>query len=450
MPLLRFAFIVAAFVFAAAAAPTPPRYGPIQFGMTPEEARAALPEAMWQTSQRAPSGREIAVVSGPVLQLGGARATVEVLNRRYRRGLSLKARVGEPGEIDAAACLGAGKQWVVAIAEPLGAMSAPPPGARTDPNSTTYLTQRIEGNLLIYPLTTGGGTTTFGERLEIAPNVAVLLDAVRDARPVPLERWSRRAPTRFSLEGETASGRIAARVGGDYQFGVCDLYAELVEDDDPPQPETYVFAPEKLKAPPSLAARRLAARMAGPALTEPLTRNVTCNLGRTNGSAFTCGVDPVPTVPLSPEVGMALLTLAEGQRFDMTGVDPDEPVTMRVTMPVTLAPVPPLPPFAALEPRSLLMLTGGPSAGTLQSRIAGAAERAGLKSATLDIACRVEVDHSVFCDDVTGEPPEAVFVLEAPLLVLFAASLRAEPTLRDGRPSAGAAFLQPFEFRLQD
>lgn len=436
-----------------AAEPAMPQFGPVAFASSLEEIRAALPQAQWHTLATLPSGAPSTLTAANVMEFGGQRAHIWVMHKRYDRGLVLDTTIES---LTAQQCVEQSGAWFraarAAVGEPLRAQ---PPRIVTQPTRTTFNATRIDGNLVVLPQSSGGGSTTFGEQIAQAPDVSALLDARNGDRPWPQKKWARRAPDTFTLSastGDTTLGAPRTEVTAEYDVQRCRLRIDVGMSLPPPAPTPYAFDTSRVKKAPSIALRHrimLALQTPDPVgapLTAPLTDTVHCSLDRFTGLTLGCKLSQ-ETPPLARPRLKAFRELAMAYIFDMAGVDPDDPQEMTVAIPITLDPAD-VRSYAFLDKPAdatgRVRLTRQPE--ILSGDYPAVALRDGIET-EVTVKCEVQADQSVICAGVrAGNAAHAALFRLSALNAM--SGVRVERELTSGGTSAGAVFETKLHFRL--
>jgi hypothetical protein len=145
---------------------------------------------------------------------------------------------------------------------------------------------------------------------------------------------------------------------------------------------------------------------------------------------------------------------AGAMTFDLSGLDRDDPQTVLVEIPVRVARSDVRPPElpASLLPISQVEFVAAPTPKELNDAFPWQALRAGV-GAEVNVGCRIQDDGSLICvtlgvrPQAGAEPFRTDFERAAEKLVPL---YRAAPTLRDGKPSAGAAFGMGVVFKVSE
>ncbi len=429
------------------------RFGPLAFGATVEEARAALPEARWHSLATLPSGAVSTATAADAVDFAGRRAHVWVRHTRYERGLVLDTEIDA---LTALQCVEQSRTWYLAARDATGPLQAKPPHVVTQPGRTTFNATRTEGGLVVLPQTTAGSSTTFGETIALAPDATAMLDARRGVTPWPQSKWRRRDPDTFTLNasnGQTTLGNPHVEVTTEFDPRRCRLRLEVSMALPKPPPAAFAYDAAKATRRPSLALRHhtmLAVQTPDPVgapLAAPLTRTMQCSLDRTTGLTFSCR-PPAETPPLANAHVRALRQLAMGYIFDMTGVDVDDPQEMTISLPVTLDPG---------DVRSYAF-ADQPANATGRVRFARRPEILRMDyppaalheniEADLTVTCQAQADQSVICTHARAAAPAHAALFRA-AAINATRGVRVEPTLTDGATSNGAVFDVRLQFRIE-
>jgi hypothetical protein len=442
---------------ARAQAPEPPkdapRFGPFWLGMSPDEAKAAAPGVEWRITSRAPSGAALWAEAKAAGTFASRLIDAKVWRERYQNGVQLSAVIEN---IAPQACLEQGNAWISAVAATIGPMAASAPTKTIEPTRTQWATQRIEGALVVMPLTVGGGTTTFGEPLEVAPGVPALLDARREGKPWAQKRWARRPPDHFVLSARAPSStpealpRFAvAQAEFERRGNLCELKLIAKNQLAIPEPVFLDSGKTAVLRKPTIGERHAAALRLGTSISAAPPISFDCKVVRDNGKTFDCTAALHTTLgPVGFEY--ALRRLAESIVFDVSGVDRDDPQPMRtrITMQVTPDDLRPLefittPPTDSRQIRRL----SGPSSRSLSNEYQPAALAKELEG-QIKLTCQVQADFSAICANPVGRTPEETAMFGPSALRLMAGSLTVAPLLANGRPSSGVVFEQILMFAL--
>lgn len=397
------------------------QFGPIRFGMSAAEIQAAVPDARWEvTSKSEFTGRPFRVVAKDALDYGGWRMGVDVRDEKYDRHVELSARRAVP---DALACEQAGLQLLAALEDSAGTLQS-----RLDPGAESVAFGR-------------GSTAMFNGF---------------DARSKRLPRKSLTGGRveRFGLTTKREAERL--EVKGQISFDArsahnCSGMVIAIGWRDRPPLEVMPYDEQKVIGRMSIGDRhRLASALIfkSDAVVVPQQ----CEVSRQSGRVLTCRAAGDPA--LDPAIVNVAGRYAGAMKFDMTGLDRDDPQTVLVEIPVRVArsDVRPLELPASLLSLSNVQFDAQPSARDLQDAFPWQALRNGV-GAEVDVGCRIEEDGSLICRTLDvrpqggGEPFRADFERAAAKVVPL---YRAAPQLRDGRPSAGAAFGMGVSFKVSD
>jgi hypothetical protein len=437
------------------------KFGPLTVGGSIAQAQAETPNATWSVLGIAPSGAPTHAVAPAAFAFAGFSVDASVTSQRYASSLSLIHRM--PGPVTSQSCFSAALVWMRAVRDIVGPLRAQPPYNVTTPKTTQFLTQRIEGNLIIMPLSSGGGTKTFGELVEFAPGETALLDGLRNTAPHPLAKWARKPPTAFTFTATNGIATDAAsrsvnvdssfETAGNQPTGACSHRVEIAQGDKPPPPTMYAFSPEKVIAGPSIAQRHGAAASLGAELTAPIALTALCKVDRPSGLVGACARADPPTAqtPALTASERVLLRLGDAYVLDTKGEDRDDPQHMLVTLQLTLSPsdLRPLD-FAAaatIETKQL-KLKHGPMRDAITRAYPPAALRDG-KEGLISVRCQIQTDGSAICGFPEGRTPEETAIFGMAALRALGDDIMFDTRTRDGQPSAGLVFIQKVAFMIE-
>lgn len=440
--------LLAAALAGPAAAQTLPSLGPLRLGMGLDEVRAATPGTTWRPEAISRfTGRVFRLRSEPPLTLFGLEVELE-LHARYHEQSIRASAVHRRGSAEA--CERSALAWLMAAEPGLGPFAGGPPVTTPGQGGgIQWNTQRTPGGgLTVVPSARPGVPgRTDGETLAVGPRSSVLAEAFDDEeRPRPRRTLFGGDPARLKLSATGRGPGYELEIRVDYQAAQqgddCSIALHLYRLLAPALPQAFDAAAHPLREQASIAARHLAYGDT-PAPPEPVEVTLRCDIDRVTGWARRC--QPIgPRVP--PGLEVVAMRRAAMLGFDMAAVDRDDPVPMRGTVRVRLAPEDRRPLDFAQAPRTpweALVLQAGPDPGDFLRFYPEAALDGGA-AADVALACRVEADGSLLCLADGGEA-EPRFVQAA--LRLAAATYRAAPTLRDGSPSAGRVVTLSLPFR---
>ena len=426
-----------------------PSLGPLRLGMTLDEVRAATPGATWQPEQVSRfTGRAYRLRSVPELPLHGLPFEVEVHRRYHEQSIRAEALLRR-GSADA--CERTALDWLKSAEPGLGPFAGGAPVARPGQGGgLQWNTQRLPGGGVTVVPSARPGTPgrTDGETLAVGPRSNVLAEAFDDDE--------RPRARRALLAGEPARLKLTAtHVGPGYELEVraeylaergddCSLSVKMHRLLLPALPQPFDVAAHPLRSQASVALRHLAYGDTPPP-AQATEVSLRCEVDRAFGFTQRCSAigDRMP-----PHWEAVALRLAGWLAYDMRGVDRDDPVPLRGTVRVRLAPEDRRPlDFAASPrpPREALVFESEPGPRDVETFYPMRARDQG-QEADVTLACRVEADGSLLC--LPGGPtPGGVFAEAA--VRLAGAAYRVAPALRDGSPSVGRVVSLQVAFRLQ-
>jgi hypothetical protein len=406
-------------VAVAEEAPAPVvQFGPIRFGMSVAQIRSAVPDAHWEVTSKSPfTGRPFGLVAKRALDYGGWRMNIGVRDEKYDRHVELSSRMTVP---DAAACEKAGIGLFTALED-----SAGPLVANDDP---------------------------LGESFAFGSGSTALFNGY-DARSKRLRR-SRVAGgriDRFGMVTRRDAERLAVRgqVGFDARSAEnCSAEVIAIGWRERPPFEVMPYDENKVVGRMSIGDRhRLASTLNFSSDAVVVKRQ--CEVSRQSGKVLTCQAADGAVDPAFANVSGRY---AGGMTFDMSGLDRDDPQTVLVEIPVRIArsDVRPFVPPASLLPLSQVEFATTPSPRDFRDAFPWDALRAGV-GADVSVGCRIQDDGSLVCATLGvrpqegGDPFRAGFERAAERLVPL---YRAAPRLKDGTPSADAAFAMGVQFKV--
>lgn len=397
------------------------QFGPIRFGMSVAEIQAAVPGARWEvTSTSEFTGRPFRLVAADALDYGGWRMTIGVRDEKYDRHVELTSAITAP---DAAACEQAGLALFTALEGSAGTLTA-----NRDPNGES--------------VAFGNGSTALFTAFDASSN------------RVPRKRLARGKVDRMGLATRREAERL--EVKGHVSFnardaGNCTAHVIAIAWRQQPPPEVMAYEEKKVVGRMSIGDRhRLASPLvfSGDAVVAPLQ----CQVSRQSGKVLLCGAPRDPAV--DPAWADVAGRYAGAMRFDMSGLDRDDPQPALVEIPVRVARSDVRPPVVAtnLLPVSQVEFVAAPTAKDLQDAFPWKALRTGV-GAEVDVACRIEDDGSLICATLRVQQAPGVeqFRVDFERAVDKLVPLhRAAPALKDGKPSAGASFRMAVAFKVSD
>jgi hypothetical protein len=414
-----------AYATRAAAAPEPAvpavQFGPIRFGMSVAEIQAAVPGARWEiTSKSQYTGRTFRMVAPDALDYGGWRMKIGVRDEKYDRHVELTSRITVA---DAAACEQAGLTLLTALESSAGPLAA--------------------------------GRDPYGESVAFGQGSTALFNAY-DAKSnrVPRKSMGRGKVVRMGLSTKLEAERL--EVKGSVSFDArspdnCSAQVIAIGWREQPPPEVMPYDEKKVIGRLPIGDRhRLASTLSFTSDAVVVPRQ--CQVSRQSGKVLMCTAVIDPAV--DPAFANAAGRYAGAMTFDLAGLDRDDPQPVLVEIPVRVArsDVHALEFPATLLPMSEVVFAATPSAKDIRDSYPWQALRNDI-GAQVDVACRVQDDGSLICSTLAvrqrdGRDEHAAAFRHAVEKLL--PNYRAAPTLRNGQPSAGAAFGMGVQFATEN
>ena len=403
-------------------APVPAvRLGPIRFGMTLAEIQAAVPGANWEiTSKSKFTSRPFVIVAKDALDYGGWRMKVEARQEKYDRHVEMSSR---QTVADAAACEQAGLALFAELERGAGTLQA--------------------------------GRIVYGEAVSFGSDSTALFTAF-DARSNQLPRKSlaRGKVERMGLATKREDRQL--EVKGHVGFNArqpdnCSASVIVIGWRERPPPEVIAYDEKKVVGRMSVGDRhRLASTLNF--TSDSVVVPQQCEVSRQSGKVMLCR--PLDHAAIDPALANVSGRYAGAMTFDMSGLDRDDPQNVLVEIPVRIArsDVRPLALPSSLLPISQVEFVSAPSAKDLKDAFPWKALRAGV-GAEVTVGCGIQDDGSLICVTLGVQPQEGgdqlrtEFERAAEKLVPL---YRAAPKLRDGQPSAGAAFAMALGFKVSE
>ncbi|MGL6222608.1 MAG: hypothetical protein ACRC6L_03395, partial [Steroidobacteraceae bacterium] len=290
-----------------------------------------------------------------------------------------------------------------------------------------------------------GDSGSYGELVQFGNGSTALFTAF-DPRSRLLERkrLGRAQVDRMGLAAKREMQRLEVKGQVSYDArgaGNCVTTATVIGWRERPPLAVMTYDEGKVVRRMSIGDRhRLASTVALPAESERVPQQ--CQVSRETGAVLMCRASGDGTA--SAEVAAVAGRYAGAMAFDLSGLDRDDPQPVLVEIPVRIArsDVRPLEFSGPLLPMSEVAFDATPTAKEVQQSFPWKALRSGV-GAQVDAACQVQGDGSLVCRTLAvrqhdGRNDQAVDFERAlePLLPLYHAS----PALKNGQPSAGAAF----------
>jgi hypothetical protein len=395
--------------------------GPIRFGMTLAEIQAAIPGATWEITAKSKfTSRPFVIVAKDALDYGGWRMQVEARQEKYDRHVEFSSR---QTVADAAACEQAGLTLFATLEQGAGTLQA--------------------------------GRISYGEAVSFGSGSTALFTAF-DARSnqLPRKHLARGKADRMGLATKREGRQL--EVKGQVSFDArqpdnCSASVIAIGWRDRPPPEVMAYDETKVVGRMSIGDRhRLASTLnfTNEAVLVPRQ----CEVSRQSGKVLLCRA--LDDGSVDPAFANVSGRYAGAMTFDMAGLDRDDPQNVLVEIPVRVArsDVRPLVLPSGLLPISQVEFVTAPSAKDLQDAFPWKALRAGV-GAEVNVGCGIQDDGSLICVTLGVRPQagaeqfRADFERAAEKVVPL---YRAAPKLRDGKPSAGAAFAMGLGFKVTE
>jgi hypothetical protein len=309
-----------------------------------------------------------------------------------------------------------------------------------------WQTQRsANGSITVTPSPAPGTPgRTEGETLTFGSGSTVLVEAFDDQyRPRPRVKRLGGAPAFLQMKAHNRGEwyEVQAEVGYGIDSGsLCAVNLELKRWTQPPLPQTFDITGAKLLHEPTIAERHVVHSPLAGTAGAPVDVELACEINRQAGIVSHCGV--VKPDHLGIEQEDTAHNLARLLRFDMSGVDRDDPQGMRVTLTVRVDPAARRPLDFLAAPRTPLAdiefaEQPDPDARRVISQALGKDDDAGV---AVPLVCRIETDGSLVCADPQGATDPEQKAVVATATRVAATGYRAAPKLRNGEPSAGKVF----------
>lgn len=393
--------------------------GPIRFGMTLAEVQAAIPDASWEiTSKSRFTNRPFVVVARDALDYGGWRMKVEAREEKYDRHVEFTSR---QAVADAAACERAGLALFAELEKGVG----------------TLQTGRISYGEAV---TFGSGSTALFTSFDARSNL------------LPRKSLARGKVERMGLATKREDRQL--EVKGQVSFVAwqpdnCSASVIAIGWRDRPPPAVMPYDETRVVGRMSIGDRhRLASTLNFTSDAVVVLRQ--CEVSRQSGKVLTCRA--LDGAVVDPAFANVSGRYAGAMTFDMSGLDRDDPQTVLVEIPVRVARSDVRPPGlpASLLPFAQVEFVTAPSAKDLNDVFPRKALRAGV-GAEVTVGCGIQDDGSLICVTLDVRPQAGAeqfrtdFERAAEKVVPL---YRAAPKLRDGKPSAGAAFGMGVGFKV--
>jgi len=390
----------------AVAQPTddgPWRFGPLSFGMSTAQARAATPGTEWQVlAASTSSGTAYEIKASRLLELGGFRYDVRV-GSRYSGS----------------------HHWEI--------LSAATANSMTDCQARTAsliaeLERRFGAFDLTAPLLGTEKAIPVGKASRMKTDAARGLFFVR------------------AKHSRTSADDVDIMVTTDYDEArgrECAITAQLDGQSPPPQGLNLAWDPQRLIASPSIAYRNRSLRNLGvPA--QPLTLLMPCSIHARSGRVGSCVMGPANET-IDPYRKLAS-NWAVRYQLDIGATDPQDLTRYPIEIPVTMS---------AADVREV-DLENGAVLDIAQLRVVrGLAvdpadyfprgPQFSKMSADITVRCKVQEDGSMICGlkPGTASPAEAITLAA----IQFAENLEVDPKLRDGSSAVGGFVERRLQFK---
>lgn len=446
------------------AAAAPLGVGPLRLGMTLEEVKAALPAAEWRDTLVSPfSGRVFGAYGDQGVEIEGLTFHVQALSHYYQFELGLYAAVATR---DAAECERTALDWLARVESQAGPFTGQLPSV--DPGQPGRMQWHVQrgagGSVSLVPgLSPGTPSRTDGESVKFGSASTALVQAFdRQYRPrarsgllvgsapfMTLSTSNRRGNQEHAEVLVEFAAHDGARAGEapDPARPNCAIQVQLERAVAPAFPAPFVVAEHPPRFPLTLAQRHLAYPPDAGALEAPVDVEFQCDVSRQSGWVQNCGL--LQPENLAPPLEYAALTMVRALQFDMSGVDRDDPQSLRGPVRVRLEPGDRLPLDFLQAPRlpvADVIWVEQPEAQALLAPVLAELSLPPASEERVDVtvACRILADGSLLCAGVGQEPAH----LQARARRVAGTEYRAAAKLRDGRPSAGQVIDLPVRVSL--
>ncbi len=404
----------------AAAAPAI-RLGPLVFGMSLEEIQAAVPGAQWQATSRSEfTGRAFGIVAADAIDFGGRRMEVRAREEKYDRDIVLTSRTTEAS---AQACEQAGLTMLSALEGSAGMLQS-----RKDPT---------------------GEAVAFGKG-----STALFTAFDARSRPVPRKRLASAQVDRMGLSARREADRLEVKGTITYDArsaGNCVCSVTVIGWREKPPLAVMPYDESKVVRRMPIGSRHLLASRLQFAADEVVVPQQ-CQVSRQSGAVLMCqhGAAAVADGDITAAAGRYAGAIA----FDMSGLDRDDPQPVLVEIPVRVAraDVRPLSFTGPVLRMADIEFDAVPPHKDIQQVYPYQALREGV-GAQVEAVCQVQSDGSLVCRPPTVRQTDGAASFAAAFaraIEKLLPSYRANPTLKNGAPSAGAVFGMAVSFKVAE
>lgn len=379
------------------------QFGPLRFGMSAAQARAAMPDTEWQVLFASTStGIAYEIKASQLLELGGQRYDVRV-GSRY----------------------GGSHHWELLSTTAVASVAACE--ARTA-SLIAELERRFGAFDLTAPLLGTEKAIPVGKASRMKTDAARGLFVVR------------------AKHSRTSADDIDILVRTDYDEArgrECAITAQLDGQSPPPQGLNLGWDPERVIARPTIAYRNRSLRSLGvPA--QPLTLRLPCTILASNGRVGSCVSGPANET-VDPYRKLAS-NWALRYQLDIGATDAQDLTRYPIEIPVTMSAADvrevDLDNGAVINPGQLRVVRG---LAVDPADYAPRGPQFSKMSADITVRCKVQEDGSVICGLKPGTTsPAEAFTLAA---IQFAENLEVDPKLRDGSSAVGGFIERRLQFK---
>lgn len=433
-----------------------PVVGPMRFGMSLEQIKAAAPTATWSDVGFTKHARRLTSIRGEAaVTLADTPFDLEAYDSYGTRKWTLSTVIRNSS---ATACDAKARAVFAALDPGLPALTsrAPTviPGQRT---TAPWNVQRLPGGgVVVTPgISSQGPATTYGETISMSAKSSALIQA-RDAksRPVTAKDYGKRPPVSYTLEASTSSDQgpfitYTADFGDFLDPTACAIRLTIEVGDARPG-EARAFDPAKLSA-PLIGYRHWRAFRLGTIPAQGVEVPLICAVSRASGRITNCDQDQKSTPELAPYAS-AIERNYETASYDLGAVDKDDPlpVTIRFNGRIDASDRRPIDFLdAPRTPLKDLRWRGVTTAREWERLYSADLQDKGLQ-ASLTFTCQIQSDYSVICGNIRAQDQDAaVAAAFEPIVLHGMTGAYAAEKKADGASSVGAVFDYAVVFKLE-